>query len=301
MKLVACPSCHTQYDITLVEAESVVCKCGEAISTETPAAVDAAVLRCGSCGAMVEGEAKSCGFCASEIVRDDERLSLLCPECFARNAEESRFCAVCGIGFQPEALPDEAVKLPCPVCTVLMPSRAIGGVGVNECPSCNGLWVPGGSFETLVKRAIAAREQRGDSIEPPRHTGGNPVSHGVVYRNCPVCDSHMQRRNFQRRSGVILDWCHNHGTWLDADELEQVAGFILSGGKMDATAAGLGGVIRGEMQAELRSSMPGSDEARAKAAFARLQFEHGSRPRYRTSEGGSLLRSAVSLIEGLFD
>jgi Zn-finger nucleic acid-binding protein len=300
MKLVACPSCHTQYDITLVEAESVACKCGEAISTEAQAAVDAAVHRCGSCGAMVDSEAKTCGFCASEIIRDDERLSLLCPECFARNAEESRFCTGCGIGFQPEPLPEEAVELPCPVCTALMPPRAIGGVGVNECPSCNGLWVPGGSFETLVKRAIAARQQRGDTIEPPRHTGGNPVSHGVVYRNCPVCDGHMQRRNFQRRSGVVLDWCHAHGTWLDADELEQVAGYILSGGTMDATA-GLGGVIRGEMQAELRSSLPGSDEARAKAAFARLQMENGSLGRSRRSGEGSLLRSAVSLLETLFD
>jgi hypothetical protein len=29
---------------------------------------------------------------------------------------------------------------------------------------------------------------------------------------------------------VILDCCHAHGTWLDADELEQIAGFILSRG-----------------------------------------------------------------------
>jgi hypothetical protein len=40
----------------------------------------------------------------------------------------------------------------------------------------------------------------------------------------------MQRANFKKRSGVIIDRCHSHGTWLDADELEAIAGFILEGG-----------------------------------------------------------------------
>jgi hypothetical protein len=40
----------------------------------------------------------------------------------------------------------------------------------------------------------------------------------------------MLRSNYKRSSGVILDECRQHGTWLDADELEQVAGFILAGG-----------------------------------------------------------------------
>ena len=44
----------------------------------------------------------------------------------------------------------------------------------------------------------------------------------------------MQRRNFQKTSGVIIDRCGEHGTWLEADELEQIAGFILSGGRPGA-------------------------------------------------------------------
>jgi hypothetical protein len=45
----------------------------------------------------------------------------------------------------------------------------------------------------------------------------------------------MQRRNYQKSSGVITDVCNTHGTWLDADELEQIAGFILSGGTTSQT------------------------------------------------------------------
>ena len=44
-------------------------------------------------------------------------------------------------------------------------------------------------------------------------------------------------RNYRRTSGVIIDRCHDHGTWLDADELERIAGFIKSGGLERAKAA----------------------------------------------------------------
>jgi hypothetical protein len=45
----------------------------------------------------------------------------------------------------------------------------------------------------------------------------------------------MHRRNFQKSSGVIIDRCSTHGTWLDSDELEQIAGYILSGQTPSAT------------------------------------------------------------------
>lgn len=47
----------------------------------------------------------------------------------------------------------------------------------------------------------------------------------------------MGRRNFRKRSGVIVDQCHEHGTWLDAQELERIAGFVLSGRAASAANA----------------------------------------------------------------
>ncbi len=46
----------------------------------------------------------------------------------------------------------------------------------------------------------------------------------------------MQRRNFGRRSGVIVDWCASHGTWLDAHEMEDIAAFVLEGGLVTRSA-----------------------------------------------------------------
>jgi hypothetical protein len=40
----------------------------------------------------------------------------------------------------------------------------------------------------------------------------------------------MQRRNFGSRSGVVVDWCGSHGTWLDPHEMEDIAAFVLEGG-----------------------------------------------------------------------
>ena len=45
------------------------------------------------------------------------------------------------------------------------------------------------------------------------------------------------RKNFGRRSGVIVDWCGRHGTWFDPDELERVAAFVAAGGLVEPAAA----------------------------------------------------------------
>ena len=113
-----------------------------------------------------------------------------------------------------------------------MPPSQVAGIAVNECPGCHGLWVSGDHFDALVKRAAqsarAARTRGRGRRASPR---GNPLAAHVRYRRCPECDQFMLRTNYKRSSGVILDECRAHGTWLDADELEQVAGFILAGGR----------------------------------------------------------------------
>ena len=40
----------------------------------------------------------------------------------------------------------------------------------------------------------------------------------------------MNRVNYARRSGVVLDVCKAHGLWFDQDELRRVLAFIASGG-----------------------------------------------------------------------
>ncbi|NNF05232.1 MAG: hypothetical protein HKN21_00595 [Candidatus Eisenbacteria bacterium] len=236
MKLVACAACHLQYDVTHASEETVSCACGEDISTKTPEAIDAKILRCGSCGAVVQDDAEDCAYCESVIVRDPKKLSLVCPECYARNAETSSYCGACGVKFQPQGFfGGDHPELDCPACEGQLVPQVIGGVIVRECDGCNGLWVPGDSFDDLVNRAIDARKNQGPQMSDGMRKK-TPFQSKVVYRKCPECNLSMQRKNFARKSGIIVDWCGKHGTWLDADELEGIASFVLAGGLAKETS-----------------------------------------------------------------
>jgi ribosomal protein L40E/Zn-finger nucleic acid-binding protein len=160
VRLVACRACHTQFDVTHVEAPFFDCRCGETIRNEAQSAVDAAVQRCSACGALLPEKADHCDYCRAAVVRAGE-LPLICPECYARNGETAKFCVSCGVEFRPEALPQEQdAALACPVCEDELAVRGVGGVWVRECPKSNGLWVPGDRFESLVQRALEAARQR---------------------------------------------------------------------------------------------------------------------------------------------
>jgi Zn-finger nucleic acid-binding protein len=233
LRLIACKTCHAQYDLSGVISDSLRCRCGETLENRELVPVDAEIHRCGACGALVVATAEDCSDCGSEIVQEGD-LSLICPECFARNADASRFCTACGVGFRPEPLCIDGHELPCPACDASMPPTQVAGIGLNECRVCNGLWVPGDHFDALVRRAAETRRQSDESDEAataPRMQGGNPLESAVQVRKCPECQAFMHRRNYLRSSGVVIDVCHAHGTWLDADELEKIAGFILSGAR----------------------------------------------------------------------
>jgi len=283
LRLVACPTCHTQYDVTHVIAESFRCRCGAALENRVLQAVEARSRRCGSCGALVQGGSGRCEYCRAALAVDARDLSLICPECFARNADASRFCTACGVAFRPEPVLVEGHELPCPACDASMPPRQFLGLALNECPHCNGLWVPESHFDALVQRAMEARAQAGEAPLPklaPRVRGSNPAAQSVHYRRCPVCDAYMQRRNFRKSSGVITDVCREHGTWLDPDELEQIAGFILSGGETSPLL-------------QQAPELP----AAARAAFARLAAGEATQ---RGRDSGSPVGSLLDVLTRLF-
>ncbi len=232
MHLVACPACHLQFDVSGHDQEEIKCRCGATIPVEHHDPIDIEIRRCGSCGASVEPDSEQCGYCRSTVKRDADHLSLICPECYGRNAERSRFCTGCGVRFAPQSLESIEDDLTCPCCEEKLLARSVAGFPVHECGKCHGLWAPEESFDALVGRAVSAQEvSAGDGLGK----GGSgkkktPFQSRIVYRSCPVCSGMMQRKNFGIRSGVIVDWCGKHGTWLDADELEDIAAFIARGG-----------------------------------------------------------------------
>ena len=264
MQLIACRTCHAQYDVETIAASSFACRCGATLENRPAESRDAPVIRCGSCGAALAApDAAGCSFCGSSVVRRADAAGPVCPECFARTPTRSRFCTACGVAFRPEPLQVDARELPCPACSAPMRAHAVAGIGLHACGGCQGLWLPEGRLEDLLARAQRpAADPAGAAAPAARVRGGNPAAQQVAYRRCPECDAQMLRRNFQRRSGIIVDVCHAHGTWLDADELEQMAGFLRS------RPPGASVVDGGE-----RAPAP-AEPGPADAAFVRILAEH---------------------------
>lgn len=280
MRLVACQTCHAQYDTAQIAAERFVCRCGATLENRPAEARDAPVVRCGSCGGALAPEHEACTWCGSAVVRRAAPGGPVCPECFARTPEGSRFCTACGVAFRPEPLAAAGRELPCPACAAPMAAHALAGIALSSCGRCEGLWVPDGHLERLLEGA-------GGGELAPRVRGGNPTRQAVAYRRCPECETQMQRRNFQRSSGVIVDVCRTHGTWLDADELEQIAGFLRARPADTELVAG----------AERDARAPGPRSPEADALFARILAEHRSLPGSRpASQPGSLLDVIFALL-----
>jgi Zn-finger nucleic acid-binding protein len=102
----------------------------------------------------------------------------------------------------------------------------IGPTPLLECESCGGEWVDADVFERLC----AGQESRAavlHQLEPENRT---PSDGRVRYRKCVHCGKMMNRVNFGRLSGTIVDVCRGHGTFLDAGELHAIVTFIDAGG-----------------------------------------------------------------------
>ena len=100
---------------------------------------------------------------------------------------------------------------------------------LDECGTCAGLWVEIETFERLV----AESGRRAPALEPHTRAGTGTPAHGmerVRYTRCPQCEKMMNRVNFGRMSGIIIDRCAKHGVWFDAEELRQVLEFVRNGG-----------------------------------------------------------------------
>ena len=275
MKLVQCPNCHAQYDADQAAAGTITCRCGTSCLAEAPKAKDAAVTRCASCGALLGAGAESCIYCGAVVVRQNAPAGPVCPQCYARNPAGARHCTSCGIAFQPQPIRDRAEPLPCPVCSeVRLGSRSLGGLWVDECPQCLGLWAPGDVMDRLVERVRKSRRQARGSQVTEHHERRAAWQDQVVYRHCPECGGTMQRKNFGGRSGVVLDWCGSHGTWLDAHEMEDVAAFVMEGGleqtgtegEMPADPARTAAILAAEQLLVKESAVPKRGERGFEAA-----------------------------------
>ena len=234
--LLRCRNCERRYQV----AEDKIgrkfrCHCGAAIHVEEPKSHESPVVRCSACGGSREGDQTQCGFCGSDFTLHERDLHTVCAACLTRVSDRARFCHSCGERLEAESVGGEDPPWNCPACgdKSVLKSRRLGQekISVAECQLCAGLWVGHGSFEQLT--ALAARQaelMRGTQQSPPAPVVAKPNPEAARYRKCVQCGELMWRRNFFRRSGVVVDVCREHGIWFDDGELAQLLEWLSKGG-----------------------------------------------------------------------
>jgi Zn-finger nucleic acid-binding protein len=186
--------------------------------------IQADALRCPNCGAPAAAEAARCEYCHSILAR------VSCPFCFNLLFDGAAFCPHCGTARSRADVADQQ-STPCPACKGAMQWVKLGTTDLLECHACDGTWLEASAFERLCadRESQAGMLNQAPPLKTTSATGRKPPEQ-IHYRPCPRCGKLMNRMNFGRLSGTVVDVCKGHGTFLDRGELHQVVRFILEGG-----------------------------------------------------------------------
>ena len=149
-------------------------------------------------------EIKKCEYCGKEI----NKKYMICPLCGGHLHEGEKFLT-------PE----------CPRCKVSLTVHFKSGEEYDICPKCGGLWLDRGEFRLFTREYDVYRKDD-DKGEYLREPSKDPLE----YIPCVRCGKLMNRKNFAKLSGLILDECGTHGVWLDSGELGKIRHFIADGG-----------------------------------------------------------------------
>ena len=178
---------------------------------------DASSLHCPNCGAAADPDARRCPYCKARLA------TVSCPSCFALLFDGAAFCPKCGVRRDRVDDLDEAAT--CAACQSTMRRVKVGETALLECEKCDAVWMEATAFEQLC----ANREAQAAVLH--RFAGHTVARAGPErYRKCLRCGKMMNRVNFGRMSGTVVDVCRGHGTFLDAGELHAIVSFIQSGG-----------------------------------------------------------------------
>lgn len=200
---------------------------------------EASMLRCPACGGPASPDARACPHCSAELA------CVRCSHCYSLHFAGSRFCAHCARELELEPLLD-ATDAPCPRCQKPLSARtgASGSEAADvtyECVACGGIFLDNPTLDRVVADARAAaggvHPVHGSHAPVPPGSQSHAPLEPVRYVKCPMCATAMNRVNFGRRSGVIVNVCKAHGTWFDAGELARAYDFAATGGIDEAERA----------------------------------------------------------------
>jgi len=295
--LIACHSCARQYDVgNLASGKRIRCTCGELNEVPEPQVRETPMQQCASCGGeLSEGELQ-CKYCSAKVTITERGWGDSCPSCYARMIMDAKFCSACGIAIQPQVTRKSDTSQRCPRCKDDMAVCELPGGHFTECTGCGGVWLEEGSFEGLTTKQEHESAVGSYFSTPERMTAATktPKLQEVRYLSCPQCGGLMNRKNFAKCSGIIIDWCKGHGYWFDAHELEQILEFVSTGGLEKSRQREIE-----SQNVELRLAQERARKAQRIAA--RESHRTMGFPAHRRANQGILPTLFGSILGGFFD
>ena len=103
----------------------------------------------------------------------------------------------------------------CPKCYHELQHQQFGEVEVDQCLTCQGVWLDLGELPVL-------RQQKNTNYS---QASGETAVYDVLSASCPRCggDGDMTRVHDLKRPEIVLDSCPVcYGIWLDGGELDKL-------------------------------------------------------------------------------
>ena len=219
--IVQCGRCHLRHDLSgRPPGTTVSCRCGAPLKI-APQGGETVALTCPQCGGQADKNLARCLHCDSALA------TIRCPSCFGLAFEGNVHCPHCGGSLaSPLVVTHDNGRepQPCPRCRTDLDATVIDKTLIDCCSECGGIWMDHTAFETMIQNRrftdlSSTLNIPGYQASPTQYQVSDKDS---MYVRCPGCDHFMHRRNYAKRSGIILDVCAAHGIWFDANELARV-------------------------------------------------------------------------------
>lgn len=103
----------------------------------------------------------------------------------------------------------------CPKCQSPMEEHTLttlsGGVTVDRCTNCKGIWFDIGEAELLKEKWMSDYIDSGDPVVGQKYNEIRDI-------NCPRCGKQMEQLNDPVQTHIQYEGCAEHGMYFDAGE-----------------------------------------------------------------------------------
>ncbi|MEM9158600.1 MAG: zf-TFIIB domain-containing protein [Verrucomicrobiota bacterium] len=167
---------------------------------------------CSTCSAPLESDSVTCDYCGTRNNVDLQAVNAWS----TGGPNQNRSCPTCEVSLE----------------TITIKVKGKEDVHVDRCPQCDGLFFDPNELQYIIKHSVqnvfqpnkkrlAALRQNIPQSRRSRH-----------YIPCPVCKTLMNSMSYGYKSGIIVDYCRDHGFWLDSGELRHLLEWAKAGGEL---------------------------------------------------------------------